>query len=31
VEVLNFRILTQWQDRPGTYQGTITFTYLMTP
>lgn len=31
VEVLNFRILTQWQDRPGTYQGTITFTHLMTP
>ncbi|HUT73935.1 MAG TPA: hypothetical protein VM221_03755 [Armatimonadota bacterium] len=31
VETLDFRILTKWEDRPGTYQGTITFTYLMTP
>jgi hypothetical protein len=31
VSVLSFRIQSDWQDRPGTYTGQLTFTYLAVP
>ncbi|HVP57477.1 MAG TPA: hypothetical protein VMU02_05225 [bacterium] len=29
--VLNLKFRSQWEDRPGTYVGQITFTFLATP
>jgi hypothetical protein len=29
--VLNLSIQSQWQDKPGTYAGQLTFTYLAVP
>jgi len=31
VNTMRFRLKTEWTDRPGTYNGTISFTYLATP
>lgn len=31
VGALNLSIQSEWQDRPGTYTGQITFTYLAVP
>lgn len=31
VSVLNFRIQSEWEDRPGSYAGQLTFTYLAVP
>jgi hypothetical protein len=31
VNVLRFRIRSEWEDKPGTYSGQITFTYLAVP
>ncbi len=31
VSVLNLSIRSEWKDRPGTYTGQITFTYLAVP
>ena len=31
VSTLKFRLLTTWEDRPGTYTGVIRFTYLVKP
>jgi len=28
---LKFRLLTKWEDKPGTYVGQIRFTYLTNP
>ena len=30
-ERLRFRLLTTWKDRPGTYDGNVTFTFLVSP
>ena len=31
VGTVKFRLLTIWEDRPGTYTGVIRFTYLVKP
>lgn len=31
VSTLKFRLVTIWEDRPGTYTGVIRFTYLVKP
>ena len=31
IGVLDFKIRSVWDDRPGTYAGQITFTYLAVP
>jgi hypothetical protein len=31
VAVLNFRVQSEWGDRPGTYAGQLTLTYLAVP
>ncbi len=31
LERLRFRLLTTWEDRAGTYDGDITFTFLVSP
>jgi len=31
VSVLNLSLESEWEDRPGTYKGQITFTYLAVP
>jgi hypothetical protein len=31
VSSLRFRILTTWEDKPGTYRGVIRLTYLFKP
>jgi hypothetical protein len=31
VNTLRFRLLTTWEDKPGTYIGIIRFTYLVKP
>ena len=31
VNTLRFRLKTEWTDRPGQYNGTVSFTYLATP
>jgi hypothetical protein len=31
VNSLKFRIMTTWEDRPGTYRGIIRLTYLFKP
>jgi len=31
VNTLRFRLKTEWTDRPGRYEGTISFTYLAEP
>ncbi len=31
VNSLRFRLLTTWEDKPGTYRGIIKFTYLFQP
>ena len=31
VSVLSLSIQSEWEDRPGTYTGQITFTYLAVP
>jgi hypothetical protein len=31
VSVLSLSFRSEWQDRPGTYTGQITFTYLAVP
>ena len=31
VSSLRFRLLTTWEDKPGTYAGHIRFTYITTP
>jgi len=28
---LKFRLLTKWEDKPGTYVGQVRFTYLTNP
>ena len=28
---LRFRLLTTWEDRPGTYKGRITFAFMANP
>jgi len=28
---LNFRLLTKWDDKPGTYSGAVRFTYITNP
>ena len=31
VSVLNLKVQSEWEDRPGTYTGQLTFTYLAVP
>jgi hypothetical protein len=31
VSLLNLRLRSEWDDKPGTYAGQLTFTYLAVP